>query len=76
MKSGRFEHRSCINAIVEEYDQRGSPVMPNGERLLPASWSLQLIRGKVESIQVRLGQIVASCDISLRLGLGKSGKFL
>ncbi len=76
MKRGRFENRPSIDSVVEEHDQCRSPVVPNGERLLPTPWPFQLVRGEVERIQIRLGQIVTAGHVPLWLGFWKSRKFL
>ncbi len=71
MKASGLEDRPRVDAIVEKDHQRRPPVVPNRKRLFPAPWSRQLIRGKVECIQIRLRQVMPASRISLRLGFGK-----
>ena len=76
MESGGPEHRPRVDAIVEKDHQGRPPAVSDRKRLLPPPWLRQLVRGKVEGVQVRLRQIVSAGHISLRLGFGKPWELL
>ncbi len=73
VKAGDLENRPGVDRVIEEHDQGRSPVVPDGERLLPAAGPLQLVGGEVQSIQIGLGQVMTSGNIPLRLRLGNRG---
>ncbi len=72
VKSSRPEHRPSIDSIVEEHDQRRSPIVADRESLLPASQLRQLVGGKIQSVEIFFCQIVPTSDITLRFRAGES----
>ena len=76
MKSGRSEEGAGVDAVVEEHEKGGPPVVSDRQRLPPSPWPLEFVRSEVECVQVGLRQIVAPCDIPLRLRFGEAREIL
>ena len=53
MKAGGLEHRPRVDALVEKDYQSRPSIVSDRKRLDPAPWPWQLVRGKVEGVQVR-----------------------
>ena len=66
--------RSGIDSIVEEDDQCCSPISSDWPGFVPTARALHLMSREVEGVQLGLGQIVLSSNVSLWLVSGKSWK--
>jgi hypothetical protein len=53
-----------IYPVVEEYYERAPPKSANRDRMIPAPWSLHLVRGEVRRIDLRFGQVEASGSLA------------
>src|SRR6056297_2607847 len=74
VKAGALENCPGVDSVIEKYDQGRSPVVTHAERLLPAAGPLQSVGGEVQSIQIGLGQVMASGNIPLRFGAWEPGQ--
>ena len=71
MEGGGLPDGAGIDAVVEEHDERGSPVPPDRDRTVPAARPLHLVRREVEGVDLRLGQVVSAGHVALLPGLGE-----
>ena len=72
MKRRRFPNRARVNSIVEEQHQRTAPISPHRQWRDPTARPLHLMRCEVQCIDLRLGQVVPTRNITLLPGLGKT----
>ena len=72
MKQCRLPDSARIHTVVEEHDQRESPVSTDGMWVPPISRALHLVSCEVDRVDLCLGQVVPPCHVALRLVLRKS----
>ena len=72
MKRCRFPDRARIHTVVEEHNDRTSPVPTDRERATPASRALHVMCREVERADLRLRQVVPPRYVALRLVLRES----
>ena len=69
MNRGGLPNGAGVQAVVEEDDERATPVPAYGERTSPAPRPAHLVRREVQGVDLRLGQLVPAGDVALRPGL-------
>ena len=58
-----------VHTVVEEHDQRASPVATDGIWIAPTSGAVHFVSCKVDRVELRLGQVVPAGHVSVRLEL-------
>ena len=72
MKRCCLPNRTRIHTVVEEHDQRASPVAANRKWVAPTSGAFHLVSREVERVDLRLGQVVPAGHVALGLELRES----